>query len=286
MTQNSRRYCRKSRLAVLSSIIAVFTFTSAARAQKAFVRVNQVGYVAGDSKRAYMMASASESGATFSLKNSGGTTVFGPAAIGAKLGSWSNSYPDVYALDFESFATAGTYTISVSGTIATSSPSFKIDSAANLYTTPLANTLSFYENERDGPDFVATQLRTAAGHLNDESAKVYFTPTFNKKDNAGPLTPTGAVIDASGGWWDAGDYMKFVETHSYTVALMLIGIRDFPNQMGAGSTTSNFTAEAKFGLDWLQKMWSDSNQTLYYQVAVASGGHNCRRSRHLAPAAG
>jgi len=67
--------------------------------------------------------------------------------------------------------------------------------------------------------------------------------------------------------------MKFVETHTYTVAMMLLGIRDFPAQMGAGSATSNFTAEAKFGLDWLQKMWSDSNQTLYYQVAIASGGH-------------
>src|SRR5262249_52612327 len=119
-----------------------------------------------------------------------------------------------------------------------------------------------------------TPLRTAAGHLNDAHAKVYFTPTFNKKDNAGALTPTGAVIDASGGWWDAGDYMKFVQTHSYMVALMLVGVRDFPNQMGAGSAASNFTAEAKFGLDWLRKMWDDNAKTFYYQVAVASGGHN------------
>jgi endoglucanase len=139
---------------------------------------------------------------------------------------------------------------------------------------PLANSLYYYENERDGPNFIATPLRSAPGHLNDAGAKIYFTPKFDKNDNAGPLTATGAVIDASGGWWDAGDYMKFVETHSYAVALMLIGIRDFPNQMGGGSTSSNFTAEGKFGLDWLQKMWSDSSQTLYYQVAVASGGHN------------
>ena len=82
------------------------------------------------------------------------------------------------------------------------------------------------------------------------------------------------MIDASGGWWDAGDYMKFVETHSYTVAMMLTGVRDFPGQMGSGSSASNFTAEATFGLDWLQKMWADSSKTLYYQVAVASGGHN------------
>jgi len=239
----------------------------------AYIRVNQIGYASGASKRAYLMASGVETGATFSILSSSGVTVYGPATIGANVGSWSSSYPDVYALDFDGFVTAGTYTINVSGPIAATSPSFKIDSATNLYSTPLANSLYFYENERDGPNYINSLLRTAPGHLNDESATVYFTPTFNKKDNAGSLTPTGAVIDASGGWWDAGDYMKFVETHSYTVAMMLVGIRDFPNQMGAGSTTSNFTAEAKFGLDWLQKMWSDANQTLYYQVAIASGGH-------------
>jgi len=200
----------------------MFMFASAAHAQSAFVRANQVGYVSGLAKRAYLMASASETGATFSVIDSSGRTALGPAAIGAKLGSWSSSYPDVYALDFD-ITTPETYTISVSGPIAASSPSFKIDTATNLYTSPLANTLSFYENERDGPNFIASQLRTAPGHLNDENAKVYFTPTFNKRDNAGPLTATGTVIDASGGWWDAGDYMKFVETHSYTVALMLIG---------------------------------------------------------------
>ena len=242
-----------------------------ASAATAFVRVNQVGYITGGTKRAYLMASASEAGATFSVKNSGGTTV-ASGAVSATIGSWG-TFPNVYAIDFDSVSAAGSYTITVTGPVAATSPSFKIDTAANLYSAPLANTLSFYENERDGPNYIPSPLRTAPGHLNDQQAKVYFTPTFNKKDNAGALTPTGATIDASGGWWDAGDYMKFVQTHSYTVALMLVGVRDFPNQMGSGSTTSNFANEAKFGLDWLQKMWADTTRTLYYQVAVASGGH-------------
>lgn len=42
-------------------------------------------------------------------------------------------------------------------------------------------------------------------------------------------------INAAAGWWDAGDYLKFVQTTSYTVDLLLAGVRDFPNQMGAGS---------------------------------------------------
>jgi endoglucanase len=260
-----------SRLFAAAAAITILLATSQASAATAFVRVNEVGYPATASKRAYLMASASEGGATFAVKNSGGSTV-SSGAVGASLGAWG-TFPNVYALDFDSVSAAGVYTISVTGPIVATSPSFKIDTAANLYSTPLANTLSFYENERDGPNFIPSALRTAAGHLNDQSAKIYLTPTFNKKDNAGALTPTGAVIDASGGWWDAGDYMKFVETHSYTVGIMLTGVRDFPNQMGTGSSTSNFTTEARFGLDWLQKMWNDTRKTLYYQVAVASGGH-------------
>lgn len=252
--------------------LATFLWPSAATAQSSFVRVHQTGYVANAPKRAYLMSSASSSGASFSVLNSNGSPVFS-AAIGSSQGSWG-SFTHVYALDFDTVTSPGIYTVSVIGSISSTSPSFPIDTGENLYSTLLENTLYFYENERDGANFITTPLRTAAGHLNDEKAKVYFTPTFNKKDNAGPLTPTGAVIDASGGWWDAGDYMKFVETHSYVVALMLVGARDFPNQMGAGSMTSNFTSEAKFGLDWLQKMWDDSSKTFYYQVAVASGGHN------------
>jgi len=271
---------RESRSPGLASLLTLLLLSSVATAQSAFVRVNQVGYTSGGSKRAYLMASGSETGATFSVKNSSGATVFGPAAIGASLGSWSTAYPDNYALDFDTLTAAGTYTISVSGPIAASSPSFKIDSAANVYTSALDNSLYFYQNERDGQNFVATPLRTAAGHLNDQGAKVYATPNMNSSGRfSGDLTPatfngSPVTIDAMGGWWDAGDYLKFVQTHSYLMAMMLVGIRDFPNQMGAAGVTQNglhFTDEAKFGLDWLQNMWDDTNRILYYQVAIGNG---------------
>src|SRR5882757_7506817 len=123
-------------------------------------------------------------------------------------------------------------------------PYFRARSSEQLYSQGLANALNFYQNQRDGQHFIKTPLRTAAGHLNDQHAAVFSSPQFDADDNIlGDLQPVGGAIDASGGWWDAGDYLKFVETHSYTVALMLEGVRDFPNQMGAGSSTSNFTAE-------------------------------------------
>jgi len=85
----------------------------------------------------------------------------------------------------------------------------------------------------------------------------------------GSLTPfaTGKVVNATGGWFDAGDYLKFSETTSYTVAAMLQGIVSFPHLLGAHGS-ADFTGEAKFGLDFLQRLWNQRTRTLYYQVGI------------------
>jgi len=217
------------------------------------------------------MAPSSEAGATFAVKDADGFTVFsGP--VGDELGSWSASYPFVYALDFDPLQTAGTFTISVTGPIQAASPSFVVEAAGSLYANAVANSLLFYQTQRDGPDYIPSALRTAPGHLNDANAMSYRTPKVNHDGNfKGDLEPLGVRIDAAGGWWDAGDYLKFVETTSYTVALLLAGVRDFPDQMGARSGSSDFTDEARFGTEWLLAMWNDQTRTLYYQVGIGAG---------------
>ena len=187
------------RLLILFTMLTAITWPSSLLAQTSFIRVHQTGYVSSAPKRAYLMASSASTGSSFSVVNSGGSPVFS-AALGADQGKWG-TFAHVYALDFDSVSTAGAYTISVSGAITATSSSFKINSGANLYSTPLANSLYFYENERDGANFIPTPLRTATGHLNDQTATVYNSPKFNSNDLIlGNLQPTGATINASGGW--------------------------------------------------------------------------------------
>ena len=189
---------------VLMLAIVLTAILPAHAATKGFIRVNQIGYEAGLSARAYLMTTAVVSGVNFSIANSGGTIV-ASGSIGATLGAWG-SYT-VYPIDF-TLSAADTYTISVSGVKATTT-SFRVDTPVNLYTTPLANNLYFYENERDGSNFIATPLRTAPGHLNDATATVFSSPSFDNNDLIlGALAPTGQTINAEGGWWDAGDYLK------------------------------------------------------------------------------
>jgi endoglucanase len=245
--------------------------STAVRAENNFIRVNQIGYESGAHGRAYLMAKGLETGATFDLEDSSGKAIFS-SPIGAQLGTWGNF--TVYALDFPA-SRFGLFTLEVHGPFPAASPSFRIDTAQKLYSQGIRNALNFYQNERDGANFIKTPLRTAPGHLNDHHASAYASPQFDSNDLIiGNLAPTGATLDASGGWWDAGDYLKFVQTHSYTVALMLIGIRDFPEQMGSSAGSSDFSAEAAFGLQWLEKMWDDDSRTLYYQVGIGTDFEN------------
>jgi endoglucanase len=296
-SSNPRFSLRIPLVSIASTLLALAVFPTLALAQSAYVRVNQVGYETEETPfRAYLMSKVAESGATFKVLNSKGVTTYS-AKIGALLGTWSHSKTEsynVYGLDF-SVPGGDLYTISVSGPADAASPQFAVDCPEALYSGLLLNTLFFYETERDGANFVRNELRTAPGHLKDANAQVYQTPPLDANDfinNVPPAPPLVSAklpnIDASGGWWDAGDYEKYVQTTSYTAALMQIGVRDFPNQMGAyaqvnpsappGSVSfagnshpgapasSDFTSEANFGVNWLLKMWDDKTQTLYYQV--------------------
>ncbi len=288
---------RARTLQIAGLLFALSSLVLPAHAESAYVRVSQVGYEAGKTPfRAYLMSQSKGTRASFEVVNSTGVIV-DSGQVGALVGTWGHSQKvsyNVYALDFN--APAGDlYTISVSGRIPAVSPRFAVDDPDILYSGLLLNTLFFYQTERDGASFVQNSLRNKPGHLKDKNAHVYQTPPLDSDDfidNAPPTSPLVAAdvpdIDASGGWWDAGDYEKYVETVSYTAALMQIGIRDFPNQMGANArvnpvappgsvsyagssgpgapASSDFSDEARFGIDWLMKMWDGKTQTLFYQV--------------------
>jgi len=282
---------------IATTLLALVAYTGPARAQSAYVRFSQVGYESGETpSRAYLLSTVEEGGVNFAVVNSKGATAYS-GQVGALLGMWSHSPKanyNVYALDF-TVPGGDLYTILVSGPVKATSPPFAVDTPQTLYSGLLLNTLFFYETERDGPQFIPNALRTEPGHLRDKDTRVYETPPLDSNDfidNVPPRSPLVPAklsnIDATGGWWDAGDYVKYVETISYTAALMEIGIRDFPKQMGAGApmnpppppgavsyagssgpgapASSDFTGEARFGIDWLMKMWNDKTQTLYYQV--------------------
>ena len=247
--------------AAIAAMAAVTSMSVAvpAAATTAQIRVDQVGYATGETKAAYLMGTTSNAGSVFTVVDSSNKSVL-TGKVGASTGKWSTGYSAVYPIDVSALRTAGTYRIKVGGTV---SPSFKVDSA-NVLFSPLADdTVKFFQMQRDGSDVIPGVLNRKPSHLTDQTAAVYDVPTFDDETITSTMSKTGKTIDASGGWFDAGDFLKFTETTSYTVANLLLAQRAHPN--------TALGAEAQFGLDYLNKMWDAKNGVLYAQVGIGIG---------------
>ena len=252
----------------------------------AFVRVNQLGYPSAEAKRAYLMSALlPPARPSPSETRPAGRSPAGQ--VGADLGAWSNAFPHVYPIDFHVRAAGDLHDRGRRGDLAgVRRRKRRPPSTAGRWQTRAPSTRTSATARTSS----ARALRTAPGaperRARDDLPDSRGRP--NTDGFAGDLTPLGTRIDASGGWWDAGDYLKFVQTTSYTDAMLLAGVRDFPGQLGAAAAAPRTSrAEARSGRDWLLHMWDDRTRTLYYQVGIGDGNdHDHRRPRHLAPAPG
>jgi len=88
-------------------------------------------------------------------------------------------------------------------------------------------------------------------------------------------TAAGSLLDVSGGWHDAGDYLKFLITTGLTTVVMLAAYQDDPDAFEDADRNGvpDVLDEARIGLDWIHKLWDPKNNVLYYQVGDA-GDHD------------
>ncbi|MCW2794289.1 MAG: hypothetical protein JWO76_3387 [Nocardioides sp.] len=227
------------------------------------VRVNQVGYLTGDPKTAFAMTAATAPDATYRVVDAGGTVVAeGP--LGADVGSWSRHWPHVERIDLTDLTAPGRYRVLLGDGVSGASPWFRVGDATELYAPLVANGVRFFQAQRDGNDLVPGVMRRRPSHLADRRARVHRPPTYRHVRLAGHLHPTGRTADVSGGWFDAGDYLKFVETTSYADSLLLVAARESAD---AGA----LRAEALYGVRWLDRMWLDGPRRLLYQVGLGDG---------------
>ena len=265
------------RLLTATAMVALLGLTSATGAAAAttpaatsptaartLVRVDQVGYATGEAKRAYLLAARPLPGTAFTVRDSSGRTVL-TGKVGANAGSWNASYTAVHPIDFTAVGVPGTYTVEAGGAV---SPKFRIGFGWDLFGPLAADAVSFFTVQRDGADVIRGPLNRKPSHLADRNATVYATPQFVDPDSdelAAPLKAIGGPVDVEGGWFDAGDYLKFTHSAAYALAELLYV------QRSVRTTDAALAAETAHELDWLDKMWDPRHKVLYVQVGIGSG---------------
>jgi endoglucanase len=247
-------------------VVALIAPAACGRAPEsdALVRVDQVGYLAGETKVAMLLAPRAVAGARATVVDRDGRTVL-TAVIERSRGSWNDAFTDVYPVDLSRLSTPGTYRIRVRGPVTADSPEFRVGSAQTLFGPLVANAVRYFQAHRDGADQVSGGWRRPPAHLADAAATVYDDPSFDDDgEMTAALEPAGGPVDVEGGWYDAGDFLKFTHTTAYALIAMLLVQRD-------GRTVDGLAAESRHGLDWLDKMWDPDSETLYTQVGIGSG---------------
>lgn len=237
----------------------------------AFVRVDQLAVVAGRPFRARVLSRSSETHAPFDVLGAGGETV-ARGRVGRELGGWNARFRHVAAVTVPRLQ-AGIYVVRVGGRHPAASPPVHVGWPAALVTPTVRDAVAFFSTQRDGADVAGAELPRAPSHLADGRAWSYAAPAYRRGRLASALRRLPlAPVDVSGGWADAGDYLKFFETASFATALQLVTARDDGAALGA-STRDALVAEARHGADWLLKMYDPQRRVLRYQVGIGDGGH-------------
>jgi endoglucanase len=240
------------------------------------VKVNQVGYGTAAEKYAYVtgwpedMADFTD-GTAFRIADAR----TGKTLYSGKLALLTDFDPTVSGekmlkADFSSVRKPGLYTIGVDG-IPTSAP-FAI--GPNIYASLLTDVCRYYYYQRGN---VA---------LDDAHAAGFPHPAWHAMDAACPLqsAPNGTKYDVHGGWYDAGDFGKYVSAGATAVSDMLWTYEIFPKQFPdkqlnipeSGNGRSDLLDEIKVETDFFLRMqdpasggfWSrvfpqDKNETRY-----------------------
>ncbi|RCH66735.1 hydrolase [Streptomyces sp. SDr-06] len=230
------------------------------------IRVDQGGYASSEHKTAFAMGSDDElAGARFDVVDAAGKAVLS-GSPGPRTGAWNAAYESVRTLDLSALTKAGSYRLRLTGTADATSPPFVVAPANQLMTDLAADNVRFFQAQRDGADIIPGALGRKPSHLADRSASVYAAPHYNRDGTelTAPLQKVSGPVDVSGGWFDAGDYLKFTHTASYATAQLLLAQRTSPAIPG-------LAAEARHGLSWLDKMWDGRTRTLYAQVGIGAG---------------
>src|SRR6266540_1768496 len=182
--------------------------TAATNPARSLVRVDQVGYAQSEPKRGYLLTARAAEGTQFRIRDASGAVVL-TGRVGRNAGAWNGRYKAVHPIDFTSLRRPGRYRIEAAGA---TSPAFRVAPAAQLFEPLFRDAISFFTVQRDGSDIVAGPLNRKPSHLADRRATVYDVPSFGGPDGdviTAPFKAIGGPVDALGGWFDAGDFVKF-----------------------------------------------------------------------------
>ncbi|MCB9286694.1 MAG: glycoside hydrolase family 9 protein [Lewinellaceae bacterium] len=234
------------------------------QAPKGTIHLNQLGFYPKGPKIAIISAEGDGAFSIFSadLKKE----VFRGQLKGPQTSSFSGK--KTWIADFSEFREEGAYKLAVSGL--DTSCAFEIKPAVHRQVAEAALKAFYFQRmSTELPEQYAGQWSRPFSHP-DTSVLIHPSAATEKR-------PAGTIIASPGGWYDAGDYNKYIVNSGITVSTLLSLYEDFPDYFDhltisipeSGSALPGLLDEALWNLRWMLTMQDPDDGGVYHKCTTA-----------------
>lgn len=236
------------------------------------IKVNQIAYLPNSAKVAVVPFQPAQNDNKnsvkqgFSIVNSTSGEVVYKGTLSAPS-AWAPANQIVKLADFSDVTASGSYVVKVDGFA--QSPAFTISQDGFLAMHDAA--LKAYYFNRAGmaltKEFAGVWQRPS-GHPD--------TRVIVHESAASDARPAGTIISSPKGWYDAGDYNKYIVNSgisTYTLLLAYMHFEDFYQQRSinipeSSNNVPDIIDEIMWNLDWMQTMQDPNDGGVYHKLTT------------------
>lgn len=267
------------RKVILTAMALLTAVTMPASSVKNPIKVNQVGYLTHESKIATIEPEAKTK--SFLIKDQEGKTVWRTKRASTKKSPFSSKIRQ--EIDFSSITKPGRYTL-VAGR---HQQSFIISS--DPYTEALKASIKGYYYQRSGESLerkYAGEYARPAAHLD--------THVMVHPSAATPKRPAGTIISSPKGWYDAGDYNKYIVNSGFTLGLILQSYQLHQDRFNAlnlqipesDNKIPDILDEMMYNLEWMLTMQDPTDGGVYHKLTTPNFEgfvmpEDCKQQRYV-----
>jgi len=212
-----------------------------------YFRINQVGYLNNEPKSAVILSNKNFLNKKFYIVSVNENEEVLEGKISKNFGQYA-SFKYSYQIDFSRVFKTGRYKIKLDEYV---SPSFEVGEIN--YDEMTTALLDFFKVQRCG--YTSPYLHKVC-HIADATSLIIDGKQTDEK------------LDLTGGWHDAGDYTKFLNTTALATYMLIFSYEFDPIKFGFDENKNgapDILEEAKVGLDWLLRC-NYQNKLLVTQV--------------------
>lgn len=238
------------------------TSTPLATGNNSLIKSNQLGFYPNGNKVIVVPETTSSN---FTLLSESGEQAFQGQL--SETNTWPHSNEAVRLADFSDYTTTGNYRLHIDGM--PDSNTFKID--ANVHAELNRAALKAFYYNRAGMAISAPyagEWIRSAGHP-DTDVKVHASAATVER-------PTGTRISSPMGWYDAGDYNKYIVNSGISTYTMLAAYEHYPAYYRAqdvgipesGNALPDILDEALWNIRWMLTMQDPNDGGVYHKLTT------------------